>query len=311
MINSGTFVLSLDCEGKWGVADHLTGKSSLINSSSLSDAYSFINNELNDKRIKSTMAFTSLFTVSEKVIKSHADSIREMSALGHSWYDPIIAMIDNEDFDGWIGNSYFNDVLKYGHDIAWHGFTHHILSDDVNDEVAKYEIESGIAISKDHGIDVKSIIFPRNVIGKKEILSSYGFNYYRGYQHQKSIISGNRFLRVIDEFNILKKSQDNTYINDSSGMVELPSGYFLNWPSGYRNIVPRVFTVKRWQSMLDDAAKNNKQVHMWFHPHNLITAPRMRETFTKLLDMVSSYVKSGAIQVKTMSEIYDEYGVNK
>lgn len=311
MDKRGIFVLSLDCEGKWGVADHLGGNSMLINDRSLLDAYSYIHDELSDKKFKSTMAFTSLFTIPEIELKSHADSIREMAALGYSWYDPIIDMIDNENLDGWLGNSYFNQALQAGHDIAWHGFSHHILADYVDDYVAKYEIQSGVAISEMHGIDINSVIYPRNQVGKKSLLASYGFKCYRAGLYGKNESLCSRYVRVIDEFNIIKNSQFDSCIYDSSGMVELPSGYFLNWPSGFRSLVPCNISVKRWKSMLDDAVKNQKQVHMWFHPHNLITAPKMRETFSKVLSIVSDYVKTGDIQVKTMSELNANIGDKK
>ena len=69
MDKRGVFVLSLDCEGKWGVADHLGGNSMLINDRSLLDAYSYIHDELSDKKFKSTMAFTSLSQYHRKEFK--------------------------------------------------------------------------------------------------------------------------------------------------------------------------------------------------------------------------------------------------
>jgi hypothetical protein len=62
-------------------------------------------------------------------------------------------------------------------------------------------------------------------------------------------------------------------------------------------------TVHRWNAMLNRAMNHGGVVHMWFHPHNLLTAPAMRGTLRSILAQVSRYMKDGRLHNLTMAEL--------
>jgi len=86
-----------------------------------------------------------------------------------------------------------------------------------------------------------------------------------------------------------------------------PSGFFLNWPAGVRSLVPVPVTIRRWKSLLREAVDRGGYVHMWFHPHNLITAPLMKVAFDEILREVGELVRSGDLVSLTMAEANEYY----
>ena len=78
-----------------------------------------------------------------------------------------------------------------------------------------------------------------------------------------------------------------------SDMVAVPPGYFLNWRSGARRLVPRWATRWRWRSIIEDAVNNDRVAHVWLHPHNIITSPETLELLDFLL--VEVVQRGGAV----------------
>lgn len=285
----GKFILSLDCEGKWGVADNLYGRNNKIDAKSLDHAYGFIFDLLDKYNMRAIFAFTSLFTVEEDVVQSYADEFTEMSANGFGWYAPIASMLKNREYDGWIGNGYFSRALRSGHEIGWHGFSHHTLEDSIDPSIIDFEISNGISVAEMHGIKMDGLIFPRNRVGNLQKLKSAGFANYRMAKHQIDPMSGNPWFRLLNEFNVFAKSQV-VQGKDSGDLVAIPPGEFLNWQSGARSLVPDAITIARWKSILDDASSAGGVAHLWLHPHNLITAPRMMNLLEVVVKQASRMI---------------------
>lgn len=292
---TGKFVISLDCEGKWGVADNLPGKNNRIDAKSLDQAYGFIFDLLEKYEIRAVFAFTSLFTVEEAVVQSYADEFTELCALGFAWYAPMALMVKNREYDGWIGKNYFSRALRAGHEIGWHGFSHHTLEDSIHPNVIDFEIVNGIRVAEMHGIKMDGLIFPRNRVGNLQKLKSAGFTGYRMARQQIDPLSGNPWYRLLNEFNVVAKSQV-VQSKDSGDLTAIPPGEFLNWPSGARSLVPDAITIARWKSILVDASSTGGVAHLWLHPHNLITAPRMMNLLEIVVKQASKMIGEKRLQ---------------
>nr|WP_241878969.1 hypothetical protein [Psychrobacter sp. PraFG1]UNK05611.1 hypothetical protein MN210_01625 [Psychrobacter sp. PraFG1] len=128
-MSKGVFTLSLDCEGLWGVADHLGSSTQSINQNSLSEVYSYIDDVLSHHSIKATYAFTTLFTQDEANILKYKDSIQSYINEQDEWYKHIFNTLHNGNLDGWLGREFYLQAKKNSHEIAWHGFTHHPLGE--------------------------------------------------------------------------------------------------------------------------------------------------------------------------------------
>jgi hypothetical protein len=106
---------------------------------------------------------------------------------------------------------------------------------------------------------------------------------------------------LLGEFNIIDRGSDELP-KKCNGWFISPAGNFLNWPSGVRSLVPVPITVRRWKSMLRHAVETGGYLHMWFHPHNLITAPAMADSFTHIMSYVGELVRSGDLLSLTIEE---------
>ncbi|MQY52759.1 hypothetical protein [Rhodocyclus gracilis] len=306
-----TFTISLDCEGKWGVADNLTGNNRKITDSKLREAYGYIFDVLSQNEIKASFAFTSMFSVGERVINEYLEKFHELSERGFSWYEPICKMISNDDFDGWIGLDFFERARKEGHEIAWHGFSHHPLGKNISRDVVEFEVVAGLAVAEIKKLNLKSIVFPRNAVGHLDLMSRNGFVCYRESAERRLGFMSNKYLRVINEFNLSSKSERGGVIVAENDISGLPAGDFLNWPSGPRSMVPDSVTIKRWKNMIEDAVRYGGHVHLWFHPHNLITAPRMKFTFSAIIQYAGKLAAMGDLSNCTIRELHENFSERK
>lgn len=300
-MSQGVFTLSLDCEGLWGVADHLEASTKSINQNSLSEVYSYIDDILSYYSIKATFAFTTLFTQNEHDILKYKDIIKPYIDGQDEWYRHIYNAMEHESLSGWLGREFYLQARDNGHEIAWHGLTHHPLGQATKESVIKFEVSESLEIFKKENLAVNTIVFPRNDVGHLQLLKRSGFDAYRKGIIEQPKIYSNKYYRVIDELNIFKSSQEFKQLKKSP-MISLPAGYFLNWPSGPRRLIPNEITCKRWNNIVKNASRKSEQAHMWFHPHNMITAPSMRDTFESIIKDVSTKIHNGEIINLTMKE---------
>lgn len=298
----GVFTLSLDCEGLWGMADSASTLSSgVINQRALANAYEFLCTTLDRNGIRATAAFVSAFAVPRDTLLSCRHEIRELQQLHPPWFSAISKRLDagtDAALDGFEGHRFWRMLADAGHEMGWHGATHMPLVDTMPPDAIAREIALARTLQASLGPKPTSIVFPRNAIGSLAALKGEGFITYREKR------SGGRLSRAAGfarEWNPWSRADAcrRTLVN---GWYVAPPGHFLNWPTGMRAFVPLSVTHQRWMAILRSAAECDRQAHMWFHPHNLITAPRMRSIFARLMGEVAALVKGGHLENLTMGE---------
>lgn len=263
---AGIFVLSLDCEGKWGLADQLTpAHNTYFSEPRLRDAYATVVGLLDSFDINATFAFTSLFTLTPD----------ELSGL------PIDMMYDrlpytrsalrdfrNGLFQGWSA-PWARDMVKSRHEIGCHGVTH-TPWDCMDDEQAAFEL-SLVPLEVN-----QTFVFPRNRVGHLPLLARAGFKGYRCAPKARS-----RVRSLMSEFAILASAEP---FPPPATPLSIPAGYFINWRSGLRQVVPATVTRMRVRHILEDAVRTNGVAHFWTHPENIASAPATATNFRIVLE---------------------------
>lgn len=300
----GAFTLSLDCEGLWGMADQTEFVNrGIVNSRTLKSAYDTILQTLSKNNLKATAAFVTCFAAEIEAVHNCIPIFERMEAVSPQWFENVLPVVRNRNFDGWNGNDFYRSMTAAGHEIAWHGTTHLPLSVQTPSEALDLELELTQKLLSTLGPWPRSIVFPRNKVGHLSLLRKQGFDTYRS-----SLPGGTArvLFEQINEWNIFDRRVAEMPRFENEWCVS-PPGYFLNWTSGPRALVPVAVTVSRWVSLLKAAANSGGYVHMWFHPHNLITAPSMKIAFEEIMRIVGELVKSHDIINLTMADANDFY----
>jgi len=285
------FILSLDCEGKWGVADLL----SKIDTRSLSDqalrrAYEGIAQLLDRCDIPATFAFVGLFGETAEQFAKVREGVEVLAAKAPHYLRPALDEIDGGSPTGWHG-AWAVDLIGAAnarHEIALHGVSHvpwgKVGEDFVREELRLLEMLSGPVKGS------KTFVYPRNDVGHAHLLPSAGIRGYRLAARARS-----RASSLLSEFNVRSPSERDGGI--ANGLVEIPAGYFVNWQSGLRKTVPHRLTRKRVIYMLDHAERTNGVVHLWLHPENIATAPTTLSLLAGILTLVADRRDQGRCRI--------------
>jgi hypothetical protein len=296
--HTAVFTLSLDCEGLWGTADNqMVVSSGLLTDQSLAKAYQKIISALDRNGVLATAAFVTCFAATIDSVRDQRELLNSAARLNPIWFKSILSAIDTGRMEGWSGNKFYKQMQAAGHEIAWHGATHQPLNTNVL-ELMEIELALATKLLRQFDQIPETIIFPRNKVGNLEFLKKYGFKSYRA---ERPASGAGRIASLLSEFMVWDRGPGELPKIEDGWLVS-PAGNFLNWPSGARSLVPISVTVQRWRSILRHAMDNGGHVHMWFHPHNLITAPLMAELFDIIIDHVGVLISKGDMVSLTIKE---------
>ena len=294
---TGTLLISLDCEGKWGMADDpsMVGPHR-ITDESLRWAYSQLFSLLEKNGLRATFAIVGLFVAGQESTRAH---FREMasSAAGRDWLTIPMKALESRSTDGWFFEELPRLVMQSGqHELASHGYSHlPFTSLGFTEELAHYELAAMQRLSHVHSLGIQSMVFPRNQVAYSHLLNQYGIQKFRPSTEGDGLTY--RIGSLLREFNVRTASE---ILTDEQ---VVPAGHFVNWRSGARLVVPKPFTTFRWKRILQHAADTGRCAHLWFHPHNLITGKNQVSLVGDILRMAGDHVRRGDLKPRTFGEL--------
>lgn len=293
---SARFILSLDCEGKWGVADLLNSAFHReLTDERLRAAYEGIVHALDEFGISATFAFVGAFAQPAARFSEIKDGLRALNEKAPNYLGPALADIDHGSKQGWHGDWAVDRVATaaIGHEIALHGFTHVPWTDVdnafIHSELALWQSMAGPVRES------RTFVYPRNSVAHLDLLADAGIE---GYRRARPPIS--RLRSLASEFNVWTPPDGDPDFADS--MIAIPAGYFVNWQHGPRRLVPRLLSSRRASQMLNAADRNNEVVHYWLHPENVASAPGTIEVLRDLLRLVAELREKGRCEVLNQAE---------
>lgn len=287
------FILSFDCEGKWGVADHLDRTiHSALGDASLRTAYGEILALLDEYALPATFAFVGCFAESSVGLKSHVDWLRKFQSIAPKYIGPVLRDLFEGSGEGWHGDWAVDAVSEapVGHEIALHGVTH-VPWPDLGQAGARDEMRFLTEMATPVRY-ARTFIFPRNEVAHQEVLAAAGVEAYRVAPRRRS-----RFASLMSEFNIFCAPEADQ--KPEHGLVTIPGGYFINWQSGARKLVPIDVTLERARRLFEKAESNDSIVHYWLHPENLSTAASTLEVLRGIVELAARWRDAGRCEVLT------------
>ncbi|MBI1282354.1 MAG: polysaccharide deacetylase family protein [Anaerolineaceae bacterium] len=198
-------------------------------------------------------------------------------------------------------------AAKTPHEIGTHTFSH-IYTDeaDTSQTVWEADLANCLKLHQQFSLPLRSIVYPRNQIRYLDTLAKYGIIAYRG-------VEGNRPRERRGVTHLLHRAlalppptYDLRSCKVSDNLVNLPASQFLLAYDGIRGRIPTASRVREAHIGIKQAAVKNELYHLWFHPFNLGTSPRMFDALEQILQFAGLMREQGKIQVLTMEQAATE-----
>ena len=300
----GAFVVSFDFELHWGVRDHMPAngayRQNLLGSRVVIPRLL----ELFERyEISATWATVGLLFASSR---DEANRFRP-SVL------PTYSNLDLDPYREPTGNDENEDPLHYaasliekiqrtpGQEIATHTFSHYYcLEPGQTAQAFEADLQSGVAIAAERGIELHSIVFPRNQVNPTyaSALIRAGISCYRGAESgwmyrpvpQDRRVPAKRAARLVDSYLGFPGRQIFNWadVREPNGLCNVRGSRFLR-PYQPSLAALESLRLRRIAAEIKTAAENQGIYHLWMHPHNLgVNVEANLEFFERILQEFAS-----------------------
>lgn len=171
------------------------------------------------------------------------------------------------------------------HEVGLHSFSHEPY-DQLSATTARNDLKEGIDALAAWGCHPTSFVFPQNRIAHLNLLDEQGIRCFRGEQEESALSLSNPVTPETFE------------LPDGNAFpMRVPTSMFLatRRPGWYR----------RWYAHrgLASVTDNQRLVHYWLHPHNVVTDSTLLPELEELLERVRSAADDGEIRLQTLSKL--------
>ncbi len=276
--NSGCLVISLDFELFWGARYSRTKEAYSANVLGAKEVIPAIIDLFEEYGVHATFA-----TVGLLFCNSKEDIMKYAPFLKPNYTDKALSPYENNYLNSLddIKDPYHSaleviNLLKCSPviEIGTHTFSHYYCWEQ-GQTIDEFEadIQAAVRIATDNGVELKSIVFPRNYEVKEylKICIKYGITSYRGnpahYFNREGGLK-DRLLRFIDTYvNISGKNIYSYNELKEDSIFNLKASRFLK-PYSSKTAWLDGLKMRRIKHEMTAAAKQNKVYHLWWHPHN-------------------------------------------
>jgi len=198
-------------------------------------------------------------------------------------------------------------------ELATHTYSHYYCLENGQDLLSfKADLEKSISLAAAMGIELKSLVFPRNQFNKAYLKICYdlGINNVRSnptdwyWKDTQSTSLKNKLFRTGDAyFGTMNKSYSIGQLKKIEGSPLSQKASRLLRPYTSNSLLNNL-KLKRIKSEMTYAARNNQIYHLWWHPHNFGNNPI--ENIADLKNLLEHYRKCEekyGFGSATMSEI--------
>ena len=275
------FVVSLDFELMWGVRDHLSVAQYGENVRGVRQAIPALLDLFARYGIRATWA-----TVGFLFCETRDDLMASLPALRPGYLQGALsnyAYLDEIGYDETGDPHYFGfSLLKTiqscpGQEIATHTFSHYYcLEEGQTPDQFTVDIEAAIAVARRRGIELKSIVFPRNQYAPEHLAIAHnaGLRTFRGNEKSwiyrptngKQQSKLRRACRLVDQY-VDVSGNHVQHPRQIAGLTEIASSRFLRPFSPSLGSFDKL-RLSRIKSAINAAALQQGIFHLWWHPHN-------------------------------------------
>ncbi len=296
---SGSLILSLDFELLWGTIDIYSpedyGKSNVRNVKKIIPRLITL---LEKYDVKATIGFVGMiFYQGKEELLNDLPLIQpsyKKKNLSPYEYN-YIEGISNENKDLYFAPELLRLLRQSSNiELGSHTFCHYYCNEEGQTiEEFESDIKKAVDQAKGKGIELHSIIFPRNQVCESylKVCAKYGFISYRGnpehFFTKNNIAIFNKIGRFIDTYiPVTKTSYPYTELSVTARMTNVKASRFFR-PYNKKLAFLEWLKVFRIKQELKGAAQNNEIYHLWWHPHNF--GANIEENFQQLEEIFLTY----------------------
>jgi peptidoglycan/xylan/chitin deacetylase (PgdA/CDA1 family) len=311
-MTGGTFVLSLDTELAWGNCWNGSVQRYARHYDAYRDSVRSLVELLDDYQVPATWAFVGHLLL-DACDGIHADVLRP----DYRWFNgPWLAWdpgTNRRADPWWYGRDLLDRVCraKVSHEIATHTFSHIIVDDPGCSQVVfRSELAKCAALHSELGLPpLRSIVYPNNAIAHLQALAEFGIIAYRGREEGWHF----RVPRVLSRpaalaFRALPFTPPVYDLRSrvKAGLVNIPASMVLLAYDGLRRRLPDSVRLGQMKRGLRAAVSQRRVFHLYFHPYNLASSPRMLQVLEAALNVVNRLRERGEMRVATMAQLAEE-----
>jgi peptidoglycan/xylan/chitin deacetylase (PgdA/CDA1 family) len=273
-----TFVISLDFEMFWGVADTAAIGDYGPNVEGEWSAVPAMLSLFRRHRVNATWA-----TVGMVMCRDHAQWSEIRPDIMPAYSNPALSAYSHADAARshprlFFGRPLVEQILDTpGQEIASHTYSHYLCGEEgaAPDQFAA-DMRCAAAIARELGVAMHSLVLPRNQVigaflaGQRES----GMRAFRGnsdhwlYRNGHEAPGGlaGRAVRLADAWLPLRSATAVPALGQD-GMINVPASMFLRpWSRRLARIEP--LRLRRLREAMTAAARSDGLFHLWWHPHN-------------------------------------------
>jgi hypothetical protein len=316
MNEKGLLVISLDFELLWGVFDKVNYKERETYFKNTRKVIPEILDLFSEYKIHCTWATVGmLFNNNWKEWRGNAPvSLPNYKHTDLSAYD-YGNTINSQETDFFC---FAKDLIQQiqntpGQEIGTHTYSHYYCLEEGQTLISfKADLEKAIELAEQMGIELKSLVFPRNQFNEEYLKVCYelGIENVRSnptawyWRDTKSNTLSNKIFRTGDAYlGLYNKSYKlSEMVREKGNPLAQKASRFLR-PFSNNNILNNL-KLNRIESEMTYAAKNREIYHLWWHPHNFGDNPEENlSDLKKILDHFIECRKKYDFQSANMGEI--------
>lgn len=277
----GNFIISLDFELHWGGAEiwNLEKMQSYFSNTRL--VIPQILSLFEENEIRATWATVGFLFAKDKqqldkFTPTNKPTYINQTLSSYNYFDYVG---NNEEKDPYhFAYSLIDKILKTkGQELSTHTFSHYYCNEEgqTTDQFEADLIAAQTISQENFKTHLLSIVFPRNQYNSSylDVVSNQGIKIIRSNPNvwfwQNSYGKLTPILRALDTLFPISSSvsfQTNS-LRRKNGIVELPASRFFR-PYSEKEKLIQIMKMRRIKSEMTYAAENDKNYHLWWHPHN-------------------------------------------
>jgi peptidoglycan/xylan/chitin deacetylase (PgdA/CDA1 family) len=207
----------------------------------------------------------------------------------------------------WYAADYVDLIrsARAAHEVGTHTFSHLVATDiSCTEEIFRAELVRARDAHARLGLDMKSLVFPRNQVRHLDVLRELEVVAYRGTETHLYDLVGGRSARALHFADRMLGLVPPTYepVPDR-GLVNVPASMFLYPRRGSRSFLPASARRRQAVNAVRDAAKRGRVAHVWLHPYNLVADESLRDTCHAVFAEAARARDQGLVDAVTMRAV--------